>query len=68
MAINGATDPKVFRTDVKQVLGPTLPPGDIVVRDNVSALKVVEDDRRSGAMEENTWQSSGGYPPLGDGF
>jgi transposase len=37
MTVNGATDAEVFRTYVKQVLGPTLAPGDIVVLDNLSA-------------------------------
>jgi transposase len=39
MTVNGATDAEVFRTYVKQVLGPTLVPGDIVVLDNLSAHK-----------------------------
>jgi transposase len=39
MTVNGATDAEVFRTDVKQVLGPTLAPGDIVVLDHLSAHK-----------------------------
>jgi transposase len=39
MTVNGATDAHVFRTYVKQVLGPTLIPGDIVVLDNLSAHK-----------------------------
>src|SRR5499427_9675410 len=33
---DGATDAEVFRTSVKQGLGPTLAPGDIVVLDNLS--------------------------------
>src|SRR2546422_5886679 len=41
MTVNGATDAEVFRTYVKQVLGPTLAPGDIVVLDNLSAHKAV---------------------------
>jgi transposase len=39
MTVNGATDTEVFRTYIKQVLGPTLVPGDIVVLDNLSAHK-----------------------------
>jgi transposase len=41
MTIDGATDTDVFRTYVKQVLGPTLRPGDIVVMDNLRAHKAV---------------------------
>jgi len=41
MTVNGATDADVFRAYVKQVLGPTLVPGDIVVLDNLSAHKAV---------------------------
>jgi transposase len=37
MTVNGATEADVFRTDVKQVLGPTLSPGDMVVLDHRSA-------------------------------
>jgi transposase len=37
MTVDGATDAEVFRTSVKQGLGPTLAPGDIVVLDNLSA-------------------------------
>jgi transposase len=39
MTVDGATDTAVFRTYVKQVLGPTLTPGDIVVMDNLRAHK-----------------------------
>jgi transposase len=39
MAIDGATDKVVFEAYVRQVLGPTLRPGDIVVMDNLSAHK-----------------------------
>lgn len=35
--VDGATDADAFRTYVRQVLGPTLTPGAIVVRDNVRA-------------------------------
>jgi transposase len=41
MTVDGATDADVFRTYVKQVLGPTLTPGDIVVMDNLRAHKAV---------------------------
>lgn len=39
MAIDGATSAEVFREYVRQVLVPTLRPGDIVVLDNLSAHK-----------------------------
>lgn len=39
MTINGATDAAVFRIYVKQVLVPTLVPGDVVIMDNLSAHK-----------------------------
>lgn len=41
MTVDGATDTEVFRTDVKQVLGPTLTPGDIVSMDNLQAHNAV---------------------------
>lgn len=41
MTVDGATDTEVFRAYVKQVLGPTLVPGDIVVMDNLRAHKAV---------------------------
>ena len=41
MTVDGATDTDVFRTYVRQVLGPTLTPGDIVVMDNLGAHKAV---------------------------
>jgi len=41
MTVDGATDAEVFRTYVKQVLGPTLTPGDIVVMDNLGAHTAV---------------------------
>jgi transposase len=41
MTVDGATDADVFRTSVKQVLGPTLAPGDIVVMDNLRAHNAV---------------------------
>ena len=40
MTIEGATDADVFRAYVRQVLGPTLREGDIVIADNLSAHKV----------------------------
>jgi hypothetical protein len=39
MTVNGSTDADGFRTYVKQVLGPTLVPGDLGVMDNLSAHK-----------------------------
>jgi transposase len=39
MTVDAATDAEVLRTSVKQVRGPTLTPGDMVVRDNVPAHK-----------------------------
>jgi transposase len=39
MTVNGATDADVFRAYVKQGLGPTLGPGDLVVMDHLSAHK-----------------------------
>ncbi len=39
MTVEGATDATVCRTDLKEVLGPTLSPGDLVVRDNLGAHK-----------------------------
>jgi transposase len=41
MTVDGATDADVCRTSVKQVLGPTLRPGEMVVMDNVQAHKAV---------------------------
>jgi len=40
MTVEGATDAEVFRAYVKQVLGPTLVPGDIVLLDNLGVHKV----------------------------
>lgn len=37
MAVEGATDREVFREYVRQVLVPTLQPGDLVVLDNLGA-------------------------------
>ena len=39
LAIEGATDAEVFRAYVREILCPTLRPGDIVVVDNLSAHK-----------------------------
>lgn len=39
LALQGATDTEVFRTYVKEVLCPTLRPGDLVVMDNLSVHK-----------------------------
>jgi transposase len=39
LAIEGATDPEVFRAYVREVLVPTLRPGDSVVMDNLSPHK-----------------------------
>ena len=39
MALEGATDSEVFATYVREVLGPTLKPGDIVIMDNLSPHK-----------------------------
>jgi transposase len=39
MTVDGATDADVFRTYIRQVLGPTLTPGAIVVMDNLRAHK-----------------------------
>src|SRR5277367_3795310 len=42
MVIEGATDSDVFREYVRQVLGPTLRPGDIVICDNLAAHRDAE--------------------------
>jgi len=42
MAVDGATDRVVFREYVRQVLAPTLRPGDIVVLDNLAAHQDAE--------------------------
>ena len=39
MTINGATDVDVFQAYIREVLVPTLRPGDVVVRDNLSPHK-----------------------------
>ena len=42
MTIDGATDTEVFRAYVRQVLGPTLRAGDVVIMDNLSPHKSAE--------------------------
>jgi len=42
MILEGATDTEVFRSYVRDVLGPTLHPGDIVVMDNLAPHKNAE--------------------------
>jgi len=39
MTIEGATDTEVFRLYVREVLSPTLRPGDVVIMDNLSPHK-----------------------------
>ena len=39
MALDGATDTEAFRAYVREVLAPTLRPGDLVVMDNLSPHK-----------------------------
>lgn len=39
MTIEGATDTAVFQAYVREILGPSLRPGDIVVMDNLGAHK-----------------------------
>ncbi len=39
MALEGATDTEAFRAYVREVLAPTLRPGDIVIMDNLSPHK-----------------------------
>jgi transposase len=39
MTIEGATDTQVFQAYVREVLGPTLRPGDVVIMDNLSPHK-----------------------------
>jgi transposase len=39
MTIDGATDTEVFQTYVRQILGPALRPGDVVVMDNLGPHK-----------------------------
>ena len=39
LAVEGATDAEIFATYVREVLGPTLKPGDVVIMDNLPAHK-----------------------------
>jgi transposase len=45
LVIEGATDSDVFREYVRQVLGPTLRPGDLVICDNLSAHRDAEAEK-----------------------
>jgi transposase len=45
LVIEGATDSDVFREYIRQVLGPTLRPGDIVICDNLAAHRDAEAQR-----------------------
>lgn len=45
LVIEGATDSDVFREYVRQVLGPTLRAGDVVICDNLSAHRDAEAQR-----------------------
>ena len=42
MMVDGATDTEVFTIYVREVLMPTLRPGDLVVMDNLAAHKAPE--------------------------
>jgi len=42
MTIDGATDTEVFQTYVREILCPTLHPGDVVVMDNLGPHKSQE--------------------------
>src|SRR5581483_89150 len=46
MTVEGATDGKVFKVEVEEVLCPTLRRGDIVVTDNLRAPKSVASEKR----------------------
>ena len=59
MAIDGATSGEVFREYVRQVLVPTLQPGDIVVLDNLSAHK----DRQALQLIESAGAAVRFLPP-----
>lgn len=59
MAIDGATTADVFREYVRQVLLPTLRPGDIVVLDNLSAHK----DKEARALIEASGAEMWFLPP-----
>lgn len=64
MAVDGATTRDVFREYVRQVLCPTLRPGDIVVADNLSAHK----DRESEALIEARGARLDFLPPYSPDF
>ena len=55
MAIDGATDADIFREYVRQVLLPTLRPGDIVVLDNLGAHKDTEAIRLVESAGAEVW-------------
>ena len=57
LVIDGATDSDVFREYVRQVLGPTLRPGDIVICDNLAAHRDGEIGFfRIGGRDMRGWQ------------
>ena len=64
MAVDGATTCDVFREYVRQVLCPTLRPGDIVVADNLSAHK----DRESETLIEARGAHLEFLPPYSPDF
>ncbi len=64
MAIDGATTGEVFRAYVREVLCPTLRPGDIVIADNLSAHK----DRESEALINARGASLEFLPPYSPDF
>lgn len=64
MAIDGATTGEVFRAYVREVLCPTLHPGDIVIADNLSAHK----DRESEALINARGASLEFLPPYSPDF
>jgi transposase len=67
MTVEGAVDAEVFRLYVKEVLGPTLRPGDMVLRDNLAVHKVAgieETLRARGARLEYLPPSSPDLNPI----
>ena len=64
MAIDDATSAEVFREYVRQVLLPTLRPGDIVVLDNLSAHK----DKEAIELIESTGAEVWFLPPYSPDF
>ena len=64
MAIDGATSAEVFREYVRQILVPTLRPGDIVVLDNLSAHK----DKEAIATIESAGAEVWFLPPYSPDF